>query len=156
MVRFGIVCPVIFMTYLFSYSRLFPVIAKPLLKTLLFIGELGILGMIYISKPEEGAFLGYYAGLLLIILWSGFVFRFNFRESMFYFISILILYNIIAITRQDILSYPINSLEYGTYIGNNFFLSATGLLSLIGTNYLNKFYMEITEKNKVLKTNRKP
>jgi signal transduction histidine kinase len=111
---------------------------------------LGILAMIYISKPGEGSHLGYYAGLLLVVLWSGFIFRFSLKETIFYFISILILYNLIVILKQDIFLYDYHSIEFGMYIGNNFFLSSAGILSIIGTNYLNKYHDELVIKNQLL------
>ncbi len=154
-IRFGFVIPSILLVFALSYTNLFLRFAKPLLKTLLFIGEIGILAMIYIAKPNEGAFLSYYAGLILVMLWSGFIFRFNFAESTFYFISILILYNVIALFKQNILAYDTNSIEYGWYIGNNFFLSATGILSLIGTNHLDNYFNELRNKNKQLLSEQK-
>lgn len=150
LIRFGFVIPAILIVFGLSYSKHFSNFAKPLLKTLLFAGQLGLLAMICIAKPNEGAFLGYYAGLILVILWSGFIFRFSFAESTFYFVSMLILYNAIALFKQNILSYDTNSIEYGWYIGNNFFLSATGILSLIGTSHLDNYFNELRNKNKQL------
>jgi len=150
LIRFGFVIPAILIVFGLSYTKHFSSFAKPLLKVLLFTGQIGILAMICIAEPNEGAFLAYYAGLILVILWSGFIFRFNFAESTFYFVSILILYNAIALFKQNILSYDTNSLEYGWYIGNNFFLSATGILSLIGTNHLDNYFHELNNKNKQL------
>ncbi|MDA3911500.1 MAG: ATP-binding protein [Bacteroidales bacterium] len=147
LIRFGFVIPSILIVFAFTYTKQFPLLAKLILKTLLFIGEIGILAMIYIAKPNEGAFLAYYAGLILVILWSGFIFRFSFAESTFYFISILIFYNAIALFKQNILSYDTSSLEYGWYIGNNFFLAATGILALIGTNHLDNYFNELRNKN---------
>jgi signal transduction histidine kinase/CheY-like chemotaxis protein len=155
LIRFGFVIPAILIVFGLSYSKHFSKFAKPLLKTLLFAGQLGILAMICIAEPNEGAFLAYYAGLILVILWSGFIFRFNFAESTFYFVSILILYNAIALFKQNILSYDTSSLEYGWYIGNNFFLSATGILSLIGTNHLDNYFRELNNKNKQLLSDQK-
>lgn len=150
LIRFAIVIPAILITYIYSYSKNFQKHADPILKVLLLLGEFGILAMIYISKPGEGSHLGYYAGLLLVILWAGFIFRFSLKETAFYFISILILYNLIVILKQNIFLYDYHSFEFGMYIGNNFFLSSAGILTIIGTNYLNKYHDELVIKNKLL------
>ncbi len=149
-IRFGIVTPAIALVYALSFTKSFKNYAKPLLMALLFIGELGILAMIYISQPHQAAFLAYYAGLNLVILWAGFIFKLSFSESLFYFISIFVMYNLIAISKQNIFTYDKNSLEYSWYIGNNFFLVANGLLALIGTNHLNKSTNELIHKNQQL------
>ncbi len=148
-IRVTIVCPVILFTFLFSYTKYFIRYAKPFLILCLFIAELGILTMIYLSNKPEPASMGYYAGLILVMLWAGFIFRFNVKETLFFMVSSVLLYNAIVYLKQDIYLLNIND---GTnwMLLNNFFLISAGILTLIGTRSIHKFIQHIQHKNKAL------
>ncbi|MFO7791048.1 MAG: HAMP domain-containing sensor histidine kinase, partial [Bacteroidales bacterium] len=153
-IRFAIVCPVILGVLMFSYSQYFHRYAKKILIGTLFVAELSILAMIYIADQHEPASLGYYAGLILIILWSGFIFRFSTKESLFFLISAVLIYNIIVHLTQDVHFTDKTTSGYWL-IANNFFLISSGILALIGTWSIHKFIQDIQNKNKALNKSHK-
>jgi signal transduction histidine kinase/CheY-like chemotaxis protein len=149
-IRFLFVGPLILIGYLHTFGKKFLNYGAMIMQLILFCAELGILAMIYIATPNEGAFLAYYAGLILIILWSGFIFRFSVNVSLFYFIFTVVVFNAIMVFHHQIFSYHLQSIEFGVYIGNNFFLFATGVLSLVGIRHLDNYYAELQTSNNQL------
>ncbi|MFP4662879.1 MAG: ATP-binding protein [Bacteroidales bacterium] len=150
-IRFVLVAPGIVFSLLLTYQKHFHLYARPLMIVLLFLAELGILGMIYIAEQNEPAYLGYYAGLVLIILWAGFIFRFGMLSSTFFFLSSIILYNAIAIFAHELNLSNTDSDEFAFWLGNNFFLGATGILALVGINSQRQNTALIRAKNKKLR-----
>ncbi|MFW5805775.1 MAG: hybrid sensor histidine kinase/response regulator [Bacteroidales bacterium] len=148
-IRFAMVCPVILFAYLMTCINAFKHLTKIMSMVALFIAELSILAMIFIADNTEPASLGYYAGLILIILWSGFVFRFSLQESLFYLISSVLLYNLIFFFTHDISATDKSESLYWL-IGNNFFLVSTGIIAIIGNHSIRKFTEDIQNKNRAL------
>jgi signal transduction histidine kinase len=146
-IRFLIIDPALIFVYLLSYNHKFINRARNLLRILLILGQIGIISMVYIADVNEEAYWAYYAGLILVILWSGFIFRFKLFETILFFISTIIFYNIVAIFFQKLLCYSIHSKEFAWFLGNNFFLISASLLAIIGAYYLEKYKKEIKEEN---------
>ncbi|MDA3819238.1 MAG: response regulator [Candidatus Delongbacteria bacterium] len=153
-IRFAIVCPLIAISFFLSYTKHFKCYAKPLLMFILFIAELGILTMIYISNSHEPAYWGYYAGLILIILWSGFIFRFNVKETLFFMVSSVLLYNIVVHYTHG-MYLPEETEKTNWLLANNFFLISAGILTLIGTFSIKNFFEDVQHKNRELKDGHK-
>lgn len=151
MIRYAFITPLLFITYILSFTNIFRRVERPFLVFLVFLGQIGILAMIVIAEPTEEAFYGYYAGLILIILWASFVFQFTIKETLIIFLLAILLYNLVAILHQDFLSKGMNSKEFAWFLGNNFFTIATGLLALIGSYHLQKTKQALREENIKLK-----
>ena len=67
-IRFVIVCPVIFGTFLASFSKYFERCMQPLLAGALILAGGGIICMIVIAPPPVNYF--YYVGLILVFMWG--------------------------------------------------------------------------------------
>ena len=114
------------------------------------IAQLGINAMILVAKPGEFAFLSYYCGLILVLLWAGFIFRLKNSHMIFTSVTNVLFYNITAIFIQKLPSYPKDSIEYASFINNNFMLVSASILSAIGAYQLNEFWKKLDEKNILL------
>ncbi len=146
-IRFLIVDPALVFVYLLSYSPSFILYAKNFLRILLIIGQVGIIIMITIADASEEAYWAYYAGLILIILWSGFIFRFKLFETILFFITTVLLYNIVAVFIQKIALQNIHSREFAWFLGNNFFLISASILAIVGAYYLERYKDELSKEN---------
>lgn len=146
-IRYALITPFLIITFILSYTNIFRKIERPFLVFLVILGQIGILAMIVIAEPSEYAFFGYYAGLILIILWSSFVFQFTVKETLVIVICTILFYNIVAIMHQGLLAKGIQSKEFAWLLGNNFFTIGTGLLALIGSHHLLKSKQALREEN---------
>ncbi len=150
-IRYAVIAPFLIITYILSFTSIFRKIQRPFLVFLVLLGQIGILAMIVIAEPSEDAFFGYYAGLILIILWASFAFQFTVKETLIIFVLAIILYNLVAILHQGLLAKGTESQEFAWFLGNNFFTIATGLLALIGSYHLQKTKQALREENIKLK-----
>jgi len=149
-IRFGIVAPVGAIIYLFTYYSKFLKFGRMLLTLLVIAAQVGIVSMIYFAQPTEGAYFGYYAGLILVILWAALIFRLSIPEIIATSVSNVILYNILAIGIQKIHLYPQNTLEFGYLLNNNFFLISTSFLAVLGAWQINKYKKRLQNHNQLL------
>ncbi len=150
-IRFGLITPTLIIFYTASYTKIFRKIASPILVSLVFFGQLGIVAMIYYASPHEQAFYAYYAGLILIILWASFAFRLTSIENLIAFLAIILSYNAVAVFSQKLLSEGIGSSDFAWFLGNNFFLIGTGVLALLGSYQLEKSQELVAEENQKFK-----
>lgn len=153
-IRFGIMTPFLILFYFLTFREKYLPIFSLVMPILVIFGQLGIVAMIYISNPSEGAFFVYYAGLILVSLWAGMIYRLQTSAAVTISLSGIILYNLVAIFDQHLLSGSIHSEEFGMFLNNNFFLVTTSLLSTIGTYQMNKYHTTIIQKNVELTSER--
>jgi signal transduction histidine kinase len=137
--------------YLFTYSSNFIKYARTALTFLVVVSQLGIVSMIYFSKPNEGAYWSYYVGLILVILWAALIFRLSIPEVVFTSITNILMYDVVAIGIQKIHLYPHNSIEFAYLINNNFFLVSTSLLAILGAYQINNYKKSLKAHNRLLK-----
>ena len=149
-IRFGVVSIVSAFIYLFSYRPNFSKYARIALTLLVIVSQLGIVSMIYFAKPHEGAFWGYYVGLILVILWAALIFRLSIPEVIFTSLTNILFYNVVAIGFQKMQQYPHNSLEFGYLINNNFFLISTSMLAVLGAYQINNYKKSLKAHNRLL------
>ncbi len=151
LIRYGIVAPFIAISLILTTTKSFKRYAKLLMIILLLCGELGILLMIYLADLSSPAALAYYAGLILVILWGGFVFRFSTLLSSLYLVLALVGYNLIAVFTHGLNLSNIHSTDFAWWLGNNFFLLGSGTLALVGTYNQYKYNRLNYEKNQKLR-----
>jgi len=147
----SIILSLIVISYLLSFYKPFYHFRKVFLLLLMSLGQFGILIMIAISQPGDMAYFTYYAGLILIILWSSFVFMLSFYTAAYIAISTIILYNLTALFFQDYISSPKDSFEMTVLLNNNFFLASAAVLSIIGAYQLEKKEKQIRKVHNELK-----
>ncbi len=147
----SVILSLIVFSYFLSYYKPFYHFRKIFLLLLMSLGQFGILIMIAISQPGDMAYFTYYAGLILIILWSSFVFMLSFYTAAYIAISTIILYNLTALFFQDYISSPKGSYEMTVLLNNNFFLASAALLSIIGAYQLEKKEKQIRKVHNELK-----
>ncbi len=149
-VRYAFILPFIVFTYILTYYKPVYPYNTIVLFLLLTIGQIGIIFLIAISKPEDFAFSTYYAGLILVMLWASFIFNLSFYSTVYFTISTILLYNITALVFQDIISAPFGSAEWLILLNNNYFLSASAVLAMIGSYHLEKKVIENEKINNEL------
>ena len=150
LIRFGIIGPITTVFFFFTYSPRFLKYCKIWLTLLVVLAQLGIVSMIYFAKPGEGAYWGYYAGLILVILWAVIMFRLSIPEVVLSSICNIIFYNVLAIGIQKMHHYPVHSMEFGYLINNNFFLFCTSFLALLGAHQLSQYKKKLYARNLML------
>lgn len=138
-IRLYLVAPALAIVYLISYYKPFIRYNQFILFMLMTFGQLGIVAMILLSSPEEPAFYAYYAGFILIILWTNFIFQLRFWISLYIAASTIIIYNL-AVWIQQMQNPEVTNLFGNPYIiGNNFFLISSAMLTLIGAHQLKTY-----------------
>jgi len=146
LIRFCVVLPGVILFFLLSFNKKILRYGRLLLIILATASMLGINYMIMISDPSEGAFLGYYVGLIIVILWSSFVFQFSFYETIFVFLSTLFVYNFVAVYFQKMLFMGVNAEKLSWFVGNNFFLISAGIIAAVGSYRLQKYRNRLEEE----------
>lgn len=154
LVRFGVITPLLILTFILSYKKWLLKYSKLILFVLLTLGQLGILFFIWISDINELAYLHYYAGLILVILWANFIFNLKFSISLYIAVSTVLFYNLVVIIKQSDLL-VLNTDEFYVYLGNNFFLISSAILTLIGNYKLDKQESVLEEANIQLEKEKK-
>ena len=150
--RLVVVVPVIFLLIFgfrfFSNKNYF----MKLVLGILLAAQAGILFMIAISDPVEGAYWGYYAGLIVIMLFGGFLFRLSFLQTALLCGFTLAGYDLVALVFQGL---PLESeVREGVawFMANNFFLIATGVLALVGSHIFSVYQASLeAEREKHLR-----
>lgn len=119
-IRLYMVAPALAIVFLLTYYKPFIRYNQFVLFSVMTFGQLGIVAMILLSSPGEPAFFSYYAGLILIIIWTNFIFQLRFWISLYIAVSTIILYNL-AVWVQQWQHPAISNLFASPYIiGNNF------------------------------------
>lgn len=137
-IRFAILFPVIIAFLLRLRLKSHHAISGYALLVLTGIAQGGILAMVYISNKGDYAFFGYYVGLILVMLWTSFVFLFRFWPTVYVAFSSILAYNLIACFKQGLCFYALDSFEFTILLSNNFFLAAAAVLTCIGAYQLEK------------------
>ncbi|RLB41082.1 MAG: hypothetical protein DRH12_09005 [Deltaproteobacteria bacterium] len=153
LIRYAVVCPVVFFVFGFSYSRRYQRYWQASLLTIIAMAGVGIIIMIVVA-PRPANLL-YYAGLILVFMYGYTVFRTRFIMISVTCWGIVVLYEVVALW---VLMVPLHIL-----ISNNFFFITANLVGMIASYsieyYIRKtFYFQFLlgkEKEKVSGINRK-
>ena len=146
-IRYLFILPLLIVTYFLSYTNFFIRNIKIFQVLLIGFGQVGILVMIGASQPNEIAYNTYYAGLILAMLLSSFIFRTNFKTTTYIALVTLIAYNLNVIFFQKTYLLSYDSLKWNILLNNNFFLVFTVLLTLIGAYQFEKTLLDINKIN---------
>jgi diguanylate cyclase (GGDEF)-like protein/PAS domain S-box-containing protein len=121
LIRFAVVDPAIAAIFLFSFSGPFQKYANPLLTFGTVLAGGGIIWMIVIAPPSVSH--AYYAGLLLVFIWSYTFARTTFLWASFANWVIVILYEIAAVW--------VCPTPFGVLVRNNFFFISANIMGMI-------------------------
>lgn len=149
-IRYCIIDPMGIVLYFSTYSRWFSKQSNLLLSIIVSISQLGIICMIYLAKPNEAGYWGYYAGLNLITFWGSLIYRLSIPKITITTICNLLFYNILAIGFQRLSTHNTNSLEFGHLLINNFFLICSSFLAIFGAIQLTNYKKNLQNQNRLL------
>lgn len=121
LIRFAVVDPVAAAVFLFSFSQSFKKLANPLLTLVTILAGGGIVWMIVIAPPSVSH--AYYAGLLLVFIWSYTFARTTFLWASFANWVIVVLYEIAAVWASPT--------PLGVLVNNNFFFISANVMGMI-------------------------
>ncbi|HKK10225.1 MAG TPA: ATP-binding protein, partial [Bacteroidales bacterium] len=146
LIRYAVITPVLLLTFILSEKSWVLKQAGHIMFFLTLAGQLGILTMIYFSKPEEPGFYIYYAGLILVVVWAATVYRLQ-KEYVFVIATTnVVFYALLVVFFQEELLKPDSGLPY--FYNNLLFLASASVLSVVGSHFLHQFY-ENTRKQKI-------
>lgn len=126
MIRYAIVDPLIIALFLFSFSKSFERYANPLMTLVCILAGGGIIWMIVIAPPPVG--YSYYAGLLLVFIWSYTFVRIPFLWAALAGWVMVVLYEIAAIW--------ISPTPFTILLSNNFFFVSANIMGMIACYFL--------------------
>lgn len=138
LIRYSILISTFVLTLLLRTSKNINNFPKSLSSILLAAGVSGIQLIIIISKPDEPAFYTYWVGLILMILACQFIFRLPLRESIIFFTSTELFYLFTAIFIQKLLNPVLFPSGFRWLIGNFFFMTFAGIISMMGIAKIHK------------------
>ncbi len=145
--RYCIITPISILFYVLTYIKRFQKHSKFLTTLIAILAQLGIGCMIYYSKPNEGAYFGYFAGLMIVNLWAVTMLRLSILEIVIISSNSIIIYNILAFGVQKLHQYSTDSLQFSYLINNNFFLISTAFLAVVGSFQLNIYKKKVLLHN---------
>jgi serine phosphatase RsbU (regulator of sigma subunit) len=152
-IRFGFVIPIYMIALVFSYFSLFKRAMQLIIGLVSLSAGLGIVAMIAIAANVETS-LYYYAGLILVIMWSYAFVGLRFVNASVICWSILIGYEITAVCLQGVLG---SQTLLQTFVSNNFFFISSNIIGMFTCFMIEiqnrKDFLQrllITEKQKIL------
>ncbi len=146
-IRYGFAVPIMLVVFALTFARGFSRFVQPALSAAMCAGGLGVVFMTAVLPAPYNS--QYYAGLIMVVIYSGSLLGLRFTYSMFITISLVASYQLVGLY--------INPISAADYISNNFFLGmATGvglfcsyiLETHIRSNYVAQKVIE--EKNQAM------
>ncbi len=134
-IRFVIVGPSLLAVFFLTYTKFFGRYMQLIISILSLIAGIGIVAMIGITKETETG-LFYYAGLMLVMMWS-----YTFVKLRFFYASIcgwiiVIAYEVVAVAYKGLLDSP-DMIKI--FVNNNFFFIASNIIGMFA-GYLIELY----------------
>lgn len=156
-IRFAIVSPGLLAVFILSFFNIFKKIMQPILMFISLVAGLGIVAMVGITVEAEAG-LYYYAGLMLVIMWTYTFVKLRFFYAAIVCWTIVLGYEVTTIFFQDML---VNQHLLNSFINNNFFFISSNIIGMFA-GYLIEFYTrkdflqrrEIAEKREELQIER--
>ena len=118
LIRFGFAVPTMIVILVLSFVRGFERWVQPALSAAMGAGGVGVLLMVSVLPAPFNS--QYYAGLIMVVIYSGSLLGLRFSYSLFITLSIVSCYQVISLW--------VNPIPMSDYVSNNFFLGmATGV-----------------------------
>jgi signal transduction histidine kinase len=128
LIRFGVVIPVLLGVAAFTYSRHFTTAAAPILSAAFLVAGGGIVVMTIIGPSPANHW--YYAGLIIVIIFSSTAIRLHYTYSLAVSLALLAMYEISAVV--------LNPVPIPVLVNNNFFLVFSIAMGAL-TNYVQEY-----------------
>jgi signal transduction histidine kinase/ActR/RegA family two-component response regulator len=129
MIRFAIVCPILFVVILFSYSSYFKKYFQSVVSLAMVIAGLAIIAMISVIPPPVN--YSYYAGLILVLIWG-----YTFTRVRFIWATIA---GWIIVVSYEIAAIWITETPKPILISNNFFFISANLAGMFSCYYIEHY-----------------
>lgn len=139
-IRYAVFIPLLAVFFLLSFLPAFLRRSRLPSFLLLLSGQLMVISLIAIASKEEPAYTHYYIGLLIILLWTGFVSRFGIRENLILFIITMFMLNFVYGLIHKGFSAENFQSDKHIIIGSNVILFFTGAIIINGTWHLEKLF----------------
>ncbi len=134
-VRYAIVCPAMILAFAASFLPVFKKINQPVICGIVLAAGFGILTMIIITINSETR-VYYYAGLMLVFIWSYTLVRLRFRYATAAGWILVAAYSISELTwRQGSSAREL----IHTLIGNNFFFISANIIGMLANYYIEAY-----------------
>ncbi len=134
-IRFAIVCPVLTGAFVLSFFKISRKIMQPVMSFVASVAGYGIIAMIAFTLDRESG-IYYYAGLILVIMWTYTFVRLKFIYATITCWTILLGYELAAIFFQKMLS---SASLIKVFVNNNFFFIGASIICMFAS-YLIEFY----------------
>ena len=145
-IRYAIFIPLLTIFFGLTYFPFFLKISRLPSFILLLIGQLLVLTMIAISSESEPARHHYYIGLLIIMLWTGFVSRFGLKENVLLIIFTIIMLNVVYGFVHHSFAKENFPDQKTLILGTNIILIMSGAIIINGTLQIQKFKKELLKE----------
>ena len=117
-IRYGFAVPIMAVIFVLSFTRSFERYVQPALAAAMCAGGMGVVLMVSVLPAPFNS--QYYAGLIMVVIYSGSLLGLRFSYSLFITLSIVACYQVVSLY--------INPIPASDYVSNNFFLGmATGV-----------------------------
>ena len=134
-IRFGVVDPALLIVFGLSFTGILKKYMQPILSLVSIIAGFGIVIMIGITVEIEGS-LFYYAGLMLVMMWSYTFVKLRFLYATICGWMIVLAYEVTAIGFQGLLKSP-DMIKI--FINNNFFFIASNIMGMFACYLIELF-----------------
>ena len=128
-IRFSIVIPLLAAVYGFSHSANFRIFMQPLLVVIILVSGFGIIAMLMLAQPP-GNYL-YYAGLILVIMYSYAFIRLRFQYATLASWSLVLTYEVAAVL--------VSPLPPSMLVNNTFFLLSANVIGMFAAYQMETF-----------------
>lgn len=131
LIRFGIVCPIIFLVIGSTFlSRFFHRFSQALLSACMMATGFGVVAMTWVSPPPVNAM--YYAGLIMVVIYGSTLVRLKFAWATIISIALFGAYQTVAV--------ELNPIPPTTLVANNFFLVMATMVGIFAS-YIQELYI---------------
>ena len=148
-IRFAVVIPVMFVGLFISYLKLFQKYMQIILTFLSLGAGFGIIAMISIVRENVSSL--YYAGLILVLMWSYTLVKLRFIYATVSCWIIVLAYEIVTIFIQDLLTTPQHLI---IFINNNFFFISSNILGMFACYMIELYTRKDFLQRREIATNR--
>jgi signal transduction histidine kinase len=139
-IRYAIVCPILLLIFLSTFSEKFPVYGQISLSIAMLVTGLGVVAMTAVMPPPFNS--EYYAGLIMVVIYCGSLIRLKFLYGLVITVFLVISYQVSA-------AY-LNPIPMDNYISNNFFLVMALGVGLFSSYFQESYFRKTYVSGKIV------